>query len=119
MYNLSICLHLYFKVSSFLFIRFRLCARHGKENKKAAVCLLTFENRSLEFEFQRVRERGEEGVGVGLEAVVIVKVPPVCVCLHAPCEGPRSIQTRSNKAFPLSSLQNTKQNGEGEREREG
>lgn len=57
-----------------------------------------------------------EGVTVG--AAVVEKGPAQRVPGLPPSEGPRSIQTRSNKAFPLSSLQNTKQNRERERERE-
>lgn len=68
---------------------------------------------------------GEERVGGwrggGAEAAVTEKGPAQCVSQSPPSEGPRSIQTRSNKAFPLSSLQNTKQNrgreGEGEKKR--
>lgn len=59
-----------------------------------------------------------EGEGA-LVAAVVVKGPALRVPRPPPLEGPRSIQTRSNKAFPLSSLQNTKQNREREREREG
>ena len=52
--------------------------------------------------------------------VVVEKEPVQRVPQPTPAQGPRSIQTRSNKAFPLSSLQNTKQNREreGGRERE-
>lgn len=57
-----------------------------------------------------------EGEGAFVAAVV-EKGPALRVPRPPPLEGPRSIQTRSNKAFPLSSLQNTKQNRERERER--
>lgn len=59
-----------------------------------------------------------EGEGA-LVAAVVEKGPALRVPRPPPLEGPRSIQTRSNKAFPLSSLQNTKQNRKREREREG
>lgn len=94
-----------------------------------ALPLLTFENKSLEFEFQsdlasgrrRVRSKrvGVAGGGGDVGAAVVEKGPVQRVPRPTPSEWPRSIQTRSNKAFPLSSLQNTKQNREREREREG
>lgn len=99
-----------------------------------ALPLLTFENKSLEFEFQsdlaserrfrrrrRVRSKrvGVAGGGGDVGAAVVEKGPAHRVPRPTPSEWPRSIQTRSNKAFPLSSLQNTKQNREREREREG
>lgn len=66
--------------------------------------------------------RGERRSVGGVEivgAAVVEKGPAQRVPQPPPIEGPRSIQTRSNKAFPLSSLQNTKQNRERERETEG
>lgn len=51
--------------------------------------------------------------GIGSSQRASEKGPPVCVGLATPSAGPRSIQTQSNKAFPLSSPQNTKQSGEG------
>ena len=65
------------------------------------------------------REGGEGLRGVVAGAAVVEKGPAQRVPRPPPSKGPRSIQTRSNKAFPLSSLQNTKQNREREREREG
>lgn len=62
---------------------------------------------------------GKDGGGGARVAAVVEKGPSLRVPRPPPSEGPRSIQTRSNKAFPLSSLQNTKQNREREREREG
>lgn len=62
---------------------------------------------------------GKDGGGGALLAAVVEKGCALRVPRPPPLEGPRSIQTRSNKAFPLSSLQNTKQNREREREREG
>lgn len=58
---------------------------------------------------ERVRRRRNERKG-GEEAGA-AKVPSICAGLSALREGPRSIPTRSNKAFSLSSPQNTKQNG--------
>lgn len=96
-----------------------------------ALPLLTFENQNLEFEFQSeladakqvwggLRSESEDGEAVGLVgAAVIEKGPVQRVPRPPPSEGPRSIQTRSNKAFPLSSLQNTKQNRGRERRRRG
>lgn len=55
---------------------------------------------------------GEEG-GWRQESAASAKGPPACAGLATPSAGPRSIQTQSNKAFPLSSPQNTKQTGEG------
>lgn len=54
------------------------------------------------------------GGGYRRETAASAKGPPVCAGLSTPSAGPRSIPTQSNKAFPLSSPQNTKQSGEGE-----
>ena len=62
---------------------------------------------------------GGRGGGCRQESAASAKGPPVCAGLATPSAGPRSIQTQSNKAFPLSSPQNTKQSGEGEGGREG
>lgn len=53
------------------------------------------------------------GGGCSQESAASAKGPLVCAGLATPSAGPRSIQTQSNKAFPLSSPQNTKQSGEG------
>lgn len=59
------------------------------------------------------------GGGYRQQSAASAKGPPVCAGLATPSAGPRSIQTQSNKAFPLSSPQNTKQSGEGKGGREG
>lgn len=60
-------------------------------------------------------EVGRVGRGGGYrqQSAASAKGPLVCAGLATPSAGPRSIQTQSNKAFPLSSPQNTKQSGEG------
>lgn len=55
---------------------------------------------------KKKKKREERGEEAG-----VAKVPSICAGLSALREGPRSIPTRSNKAFSLSSPQNTKQNG--------
>lgn len=62
---------------------------------------------------------GEAGGYRQQQSAASAKGPPVCVGLATPSAGPRSIQTQSNKAFPLSSPQNTKQSGEGRGGRQG
>lgn len=71
------------------------------------------------------RRKGEgsgacvRGGGCRQQSAAFAKGPPVCAALATPSAGPRSIQTQSNKAFPLSSPQNTKQSGEGKGRRGG